>query len=164
VNRRLLLLSFALAPASGCASVASPGDSARLEQQVFAAESAFAKTMADRDHAAFSSFISEEAVFISGGKPVRGKAAITADWKKFYASPPAPFSWKPDLVEVLLSGTLAYSTGPVANPDGKIFARFNSIWRLEAPGVWRVVFDSGSDVCNCPKPEAALRSGGAADR
>ena len=108
--------------------------------------------MADRDHAAFSSFISDEAVFISGGKPVRGKAAITADWKKFYASPLAPFSWKPDLVEVLPSGTLAYSTGPVANPDGKIFARFNSIWRLEAPGVWRVVFDSGSEVCNCPKP------------
>ena len=171
MNRRLLLLSFALILASGCASVASPGDPARLERQVFAAESAFAKVMADRDHAAFSSFISEEAVFISGGKPVRGKAAITADWKKFYASLLAPFSWEPDLVEVLASGTLAvicseywapvevlpsgtlaYSTGPVANPDGKIFARFNSIWRLEAPGVWRVVFDSGSEVCNCPKP------------
>jgi ketosteroid isomerase-like protein len=152
VNRRLLLLAFALTFASGCASVASPGDPARLEQQVFAAESAFAKTMADRDHTAFSSFISEEAVFISGGKPVRGKAAITADWKKFYASPLAPFSWKPDLVEVLPSGTLAYSTGPVANADGKVFARFNSIGRLETPGVWRVVFDSGSEVCNCPKP------------
>jgi ketosteroid isomerase-like protein len=152
VNLRPLLLSFALTVASGCALVASPADPARLEQQVTAAELAFAKTMADRDHAAFSSFVSEEAVFISGGKPVRGKQAITADWKKFYASPRAPFSWKPDLVEVLPSGTLAYSTGPVANPDGKIFARFNSVWRLEAPGVWRVIFDSGSDVCNCPKP------------
>ena len=108
--------------------------------------------MADRDHAAFASFISEEAVFISGGKPVRGKPAITAEWKKFYESPRAPFSWKPDLVEVLPSGKLAYSTGPVSNPDGKVFARFNSTWRLEAPGVWRVVFDSGSEVCNCPKP------------
>lgn len=83
---------------------------------------------------------------------MRGKAAISADWKKFYDSPPAPFSWKPDLVEVLPSGALAYSTGPVATPDGKVFARFNSIWRLEAPSVWRVVFDSGSAVCNCPKP------------
>jgi ketosteroid isomerase-like protein len=152
MNRRLLLLLFALSVASGCASVASPNSSANLDEQVKAAELAFAKTMADRDHAAFSNFISDEAVFISGGKPVRGKAAITADWKKFYAAPRAPFSWQPDLVEVLPSGTLAYSTGPVANPDGKIFARFNSIWRLEAPGVWRVVFDSGSDVCNCPKP------------
>ena len=151
MNRRLLLLTFVLTFAS-CAFVASPGDSAHLEQQVTAAELAFAKTMADRDHAAFSNFISEEAVFISGGKPVRGKAAIAADWKQFYVAPRAPFSWKPDLVEVLPSGTLAYSTGPVSNPDGKVFARFNSTWRLEAPGVWRVVFDSGSDVCNCPKP------------
>lgn len=152
MKRCLLLHCLALTALSGCSVVAHPSDSAQLKQRVTAAEVAFAKTMADRDHAAFASFISEEAVFISGGKPVRGKPAITADWKQFYVSPRAPFSWKPDLVEVLPSGTLAYSTGPVSNPDGKVFARFNSIWRLEAPGVWRVVFDSGSDVCNCPKP------------
>ncbi len=155
MNRRLLWLSIALSGLSGlsgCASLAPTRDPVQSKEQVSAAELAFAKTMADRDHAAFSIFISDEAVFVSGGKPVRGKQAITADWKKFYVSPSAPFSWKPDLVEVLPSGTLAYSTGPVLNADGKIFARFNSIWRLETPGVWRVVFDSGSDVCNCPKP------------
>lgn len=43
------------------------------------------------------------------------------------------------------------STGPVSSPEGAIVARFNSHWRLEAPGVWRVVFDNGYDVCNCPK-------------
>jgi ketosteroid isomerase-like protein len=148
----LLLLAFAFVVLSGCVSVPSPSESAELKAQVTAAEVSFAKTMADRDHVAFASFISEEAVFISGGKPVRGKPAITADWKKFYESPRAPFSWKPDLVEVLPSGKLAYSTGPVSNPEGNVFARFNSTWRLEAPGVWRVVFDSGSEVCNCPKP------------
>ena len=152
INRCLLSLAFALVPLSGCVSLPSPSESAELTAQVTAAEVAFAKTMADREHVAFASFISEEAVFISGGKPVRGKPAITADWKKFYDSPRAPFSWKPDLVEVLPSGKLAYSTGPVFNPDGKVFARFNSTWRLEAPGVWRIVFDSGSEVCNCPKP------------
>jgi ketosteroid isomerase-like protein len=155
MNRRLLWLSIALSGLSGlsgCASLVPTRDPAQSKEQVTATELAFEKTMADRDHAAFSSFISDEAVFVSRGQPVRGKAAITADWKRFYVSPSAPFSWKPDLVEVLPSGTLAYSTGPVFSPDGKVFARFNSIWRLEAPGVWRVVFDSGSDVCNCPKP------------
>ncbi len=149
--KRLLLLCFSLTALGGCSVVEPPFDPAQLTQQVTAAEVAFAKTMADRDHAVFASFIAEEAVFINGGKPVRGKAAIAADWRKFYESPRAPLSWKPDLVEVLPSGTLAYSTGPVSNP-GKVFARFNSIWRLEAPGVWRVVFDNGADVCNCPKP------------
>ena len=53
------------------------------------------------------------------------------------------FSWAPDSVEVLADGTLALSTGPVRDPAGKATARFNSIWRQEEPGVWRVVFDKG---------------------
>jgi hypothetical protein len=32
-----------------------------------------------------------------------------------------------------------------------LIARFNSIWRLEAPGTWRVVFDGGTDACDCKK-------------
>ncbi len=152
MNRRLLWLSVVLGALNGCAFAGRSTDSAQAKEQVTATERAFAKTMADRDHAAFATFVAEEAVFVSGGKPVRGKTAITADWKKFYVSARAPFSWQPDLVEVLPSGTLAYSTGPVSSADGKVVARFNSIWRLEAPGVWRVVFDSGSDVCNCPNP------------
>lgn len=151
MSRCLLPLCASLTLLSACAIGAGQPDLGHLKAQVAAAEVAFAKTMADRDHAAFSSFISEEAVFISGGKPVRGKAAIAADWKKFYDAPRAPFSWKPDLVEVLPSGTLAYSMGPVSSPDGVVFARFHSTWRLEAPGVWRVVFDNGTDVCRCPK-------------
>ncbi|HVE88594.1 MAG TPA: nuclear transport factor 2 family protein [Burkholderiaceae bacterium] len=151
MSRCLLLLCVSSSLLSACAIGPRQTDAGELKAQVTAAEVAFAKTMADRDHAAFSSFISEEAVFINGGKPVRGKAAVAADWKKFYDAPRAPFSWKPDLVEVLPSGTLAYSMGPVTNPDGVVFARFHSTWRLEAPGVWRVVFDNGTDVCNCPK-------------
>ena len=152
MNRCLYLLALATVVLGGCASLPSPTESAELKTQVTAAEVSFAKTMADRDHVAFASYISEEAVFISRGQPVRGKAAIAADWKRFYESPRAPFSWKPDLVEVLPSGKLAYSTGPISDPEGKVFARFSSTWRLEAPGVWRVVFDSGTEVCNCPKP------------
>lgn len=152
MKRHLAVLFVVSIFLGGCTTVSSL-DKEQLTAQVTAAEVAFAKTMADRNHAAFSEFVSEEAVFSNAGKSVRGRAAIAADWKKFYEGPRAPFSWKPDLVEVLPSGTLAYSTGPVANPEGVVFARFYSTWRLEAPGVWRVVFDSGSLVCNCPKPE-----------
>jgi len=76
-------------------------------------ELAFAKTMADRDHRAFVSFLSDEAVFLMGGKPLRGKNAVADYWKRFYIAPKAPFSWKPDRVQVLDSGGLGYSTGPV---------------------------------------------------
>ena len=70
-------------------------------------------------------------------------AAVALAWKPYFDGPAAPFSWLPDRVEVLADGTLALSTGPVSDPTGKAIARFNSIWRLEAPGTWRVVFDKG---------------------
>ncbi|HPA52918.1 MAG TPA: DUF4440 domain-containing protein, partial [Thermoanaerobaculia bacterium] len=59
----------------------------------------------------------------------------------------APFSWEPALVEVLDSGTLALSTGPVRDPAGKETGTFTSIWRREGPGTWRIVFDKGNPVC-----------------
>ena len=46
----------------------------------------------------------------------QGKAEVAAGWKRFFDGPQAPFSWEPDLVEVLGDGTLALSTGPVRNP------------------------------------------------
>jgi ketosteroid isomerase-like protein len=122
-------------------------DRTTLQQQVIDTETAFAQSMAKRDHAAFTSFLADDTVFFSGPTPLRGKAAVAAWWKRFYDKPEAPFSWKPDKVEVLDNGTLAISTGPVFAPSGKAVASFTSIWRQEAPGVWRVVFDKG---CNCP--------------
>ena len=121
-----------------------------VQEQVANVERAFAATMKARDHAAFSGFLSEEAIFSGGTAPLRGKAAVAAEWKKFFAKPDAPFSWEPDEVEVLASGTLAKTSGPVHAPDGKLIARFNSVWRLEAPNTWRIVFDSGTEVCAQP--------------
>lgn len=146
-----------LAAAALIAACATPGDlsavtsasNADLKREVTETERAFAKTMADRDHAAFAVFVAEEAVFFSGpgSAPLRGKAEVTRRWARFYEKPQAPFSWEPDQVEVLDSGRLALSSGPVRDPQGKLIARFTSIWRREAPGTWRIVFDKGSEVC-----------------
>ncbi|MGO4377763.1 YybH family protein [Pseudoduganella sp. RAF53_2] len=132
------------------AASAAPSN-AELKQQVADTERAFAATMAKRDFAAFTTFLSDEAVFHSGPKPLRGKQAVSDFWKKFYEKPDAPFSWEPDDVEVLDSGTLAHSSGPVHDPKGKLIGRFNSVWRQEAPGKWRIVFDKGQEVCNCKR-------------
>lgn len=118
-------------------------DTAALTLEVQAAERAFARSMADRDHAAFTALLSEQAVFLGDNTVLRGKAAVAAGWQRFFEGPAAPFSWAPDRVELLADGSLTLSTGPVLDPAGKPVARFNSIWRLESPGVWRVVFDKG---------------------
>jgi ketosteroid isomerase-like protein len=136
----------------GCAVSPSQLNAAGAQQQVLATERAFAKTMADRDLRAFASFIADEAVFFSGPKPLRGRQQITDWWTRYYATPTAPFSWEPEDVEVLESGALALSSGPVRDPQGKIVARFTSIWRREAPGTWRIIFDKGSEVCSCSPP------------
>ena len=136
---------------AGCAMTPPRTDAADLQKQVADTERAFAKTMADRDLAAFAAFLSPEAVFFTSTKALRGKAQVVDFWKRFYDKPAAPFSWKPEQVEVLDSGTLASSSGPVFDQAGKQIATFSSIWRLEAPGVWRIVFDKGNDVCDCVK-------------
>ncbi len=118
-----------------------------VQEQVANVERAFAATMKARDHAAFVAFLSDEAVFSGGTRSLHGKQAVADEWKKFFAKPDAPFSWEPDEVEVLASGTLAKTAGPVHGPDGKLIARFSSVWRLEAPNTWRIVFDGGVDVC-----------------
>jgi len=147
-----LVTSACIACAAGCAAPSQHLDLAQLKDQVADTERAFARTMADRDHAAFTRFLSDETIFFSGPTPLHGKQQVADWWKRYYEKPEAPFSWEPDQVEVLESGTLALSTGPVRDSKGKLFGTFSSIWRQEAPGVWRIIFDKGNEVCNCPKP------------
>ena len=123
-----------------------------LQRQVTETERAFAKTMADRDFEAFVSFLSEEAVFFSGLNALTGKQQVADAWKGYYETPDAPFSWEPEQVVVLESGTLALSTGPVRNAEGKQVASFTSIWRLDELGDWRIIFDKGCEVCDCTTP------------
>lgn len=89
------------------------------------------------------------AVFFSGPKPLHGKQQVVDYWARFYTAPAAPFSWEPREVEVLASGDLALSSGPVRDATGKDIATFTSIWRKEAPNTWKIVFDKGNEVCKC---------------
>lgn len=131
--------------------LAASGAPPSPRDQVWAAEVAFARTMAERDARGFGEFIADEALFFSGTTVHRGKSKVIEGWASYFTGPQAPFSWAPDQVEVLDSGTLAISTGLVRDPTGKPIARFNSIWRLESPNRWRVVIDKGGPVS--PGPE-----------
>ena len=130
-----------VAPASGEAGTAA---------SLRASETAFAQSMADRDAVAFASFIADDAVFVNGGKPLRGKAAVLAFWTQRFFAPgsPAPFAWKPEQAEVLAGGLLGYTEGPVSAPDGRVTGRFHSTWRYDpALKRWQVVFDNGAASC-----------------
>ena len=118
-------------------------------EQVRQREIAFAKTMADRDHAAFARFLAADAVFVGQERTFRGAGEVAAGWKRFYEGAAAPFSWAPERVEVLNSGTLALSSGPVRDPAGKRIGTYNSIWRREPDGEWKIAIDHGCPPCDC---------------
>jgi ketosteroid isomerase-like protein len=144
----VFLLMLIAAPIASSGSAQSSGDA--LREQVRAAERAFARSMATRDFNAFSDLVADEAIFYGRDGAQRGKSAVLAGWEPFFNGPTPPFSWAPDSVEVLSSGTLALSSGPVKDPSGKQTGVFNSVWRREAGGRWKVVFDKGCQVCDCP--------------
>lgn len=142
MKRILLSLVFLATPALHAQ------DTATLAAQVRATETAFAASMANRDLAAFSTFIADDAIFF-GRNPQRGKAAVLDVWTAYFKDAKAPFSWRPETVEVLATGQLALSSGPVFDPDGKQTATFTSVWRRSADGSWKIVLDKGNPVCDC---------------
>jgi hypothetical protein len=79
--------------------------SAEWKEQVRRTETEFAKTMADRDAKAFASFLADDAVFMSSRGTARGAKAVTQLWASYFIVAMAPFSWEPERVEVLESGT-----------------------------------------------------------
>jgi ketosteroid isomerase-like protein len=145
IGIRMALLGMAAVGLAGAAG------NAELEEAVRKAETGFAKSMADRDRKAFASFLAEDAIFFAGTRPLKGAGAVAAGWKRFFDGTAAPFSWAPETVAVLDSGSLALSTGPVRDPAGKQIGTFNSVWRKEKDGQWKVVFDRGCPPCNCDK-------------
>ena len=75
----LIIVAISLVFIAGCAATSSATSTTSRESdiaEVTAAEIAFANTMVARNHDAFLGFISEEAIFLNGGKPLRGKAEI----------------------------------------------------------------------------------------
>lgn len=147
-DRRSILAAGvgALPLAAGCAAPAPRLPDSAAREQIRASELAFAASMARRDLAAFVAHIAQDAVFINGGQPLRGKDAIVEHWSRFFKEPTAPFAWEPEIVEVGGQATLGYTEGPVRSGT-TVVARFFSTWQRQSDGRWLVVFDNGYADC-----------------
>lgn len=123
---------------------------ADLEQDIRCREIGFSKSVEQRDLAAFRSHIDADARFVGSGV-LKGVDSIAEGWAVFFEATGPTIKWRPQIVEVLEDGALALSRGPyrVVSIDAEgnaveNWGTFNSIWRLNEDGVWRVVFDAGS--------------------
>jgi len=113
-------------------------------------ELAFAASMAARDHAAFASFLADDAVFLNGGRgELRGKGR---DHRVLEALLQRAAS------AVLVGGPIAsrcsirvarlFHRG-VAAPDGQGVRALLFHLAREASDAWRIVFDDGCNVAQC---------------
>jgi ketosteroid isomerase-like protein len=138
-----------LAREAPAAALPSAAELAAIVTDVKAAETAFARTMADRRLDLFTDFVAEDAVFVGSATNI-GRANVVQKWSALFKDPQAPFSWAPDAVVVAADGRTAISTGLARGPDGKVISRFTSIWRKDPDSHWRVIADQGVDACECP--------------
>ena len=149
----------ALLAGSGPARAADPREAAI--EAVRQSEIAFAGAVAANDPMRFAAMIDADAVFV-GAAVTRGRAAIVEAWKVFFGPERPEFTWRPEIVELSGDGTLGMTRGPWTmkgtGPDGQPFERsgiFNSIWRKQPDGTWKVAFDMG-----CPGCPACAAGGG----
>src|SRR5262245_15944744 len=92
-RRNVMRTSLWLAPLGALASLPLRAETtAELQEQVKQAERGFARTMADRDHAAMARFVAEDAVFFGTKSVQRGRDQVLAAWKPLYEGQKAPFS------------------------------------------------------------------------
>ena len=118
---------------------------------IMKADADFNQAVADRNVNRFLSFIAEGATF-NGGTPgeIRGRDAIAKDWAPFFEPAGPRLTWKPTKAEVLGAGDLGYSVGASefrTTAGTQTTARrgnYLTVWRKQADGAWRVVYDTGS--------------------
>lgn len=139
-----------------------------VECEVWARELSFARTVADHDPAAFAGHVAEGAVFGAGrARQTRGREAIVARWGGIIEGKHVTIEWYP--VRTTIGGVdgTAWSEGPsllIENP-GTTEAKYSlggyrSVWHRDPDGVWRVLFDDGSDSAPAtPEQVQAFRAG-----
>jgi len=121
---------------------------AELKKAVEETELAFSKMAGEKGLAeAFFHFADENAVLKRGNDLIKGRDAI----KALYTKPEGDggkLKWAPSFVDVAKSGDLAYTYGPftftyldTAGVEQKSEGIFHTVWKRQADGSWRFVWD-----------------------
>lgn len=126
-------------------------------------EEAFADAVLRKDIDAFAEHVSVDAVFVGDGPLLRGRDAVVAGWKGFFAEDAKPLRWRPSTVAIGGRGDLAISRGPYWFENTRqdatepyMVGTFSSTWVREDDGQWRVLYDAGSQAH--PASKAALEA------
>lgn len=142
-------LVFAAALLAACPALAQTPDAA----PIVAAERAFAADFPALGFAgSFRKWGRADAILINGGQ------AQTLE-KVFEGAPPTRqpgeplIEWHPTFAGVARSGEMGFTTGPAAR-DGVGYGHYFTVWKRQADGQWRWVYDGGSNASPAGQPGA----------
>lgn len=137
------LLLAILSAALGFA--ATPDPSVLLD-----ADRAFAEATAKGRLEGFSSFLAEDTATLRPDLPViRGRKAVAERWAPLLNNPAMSIRWQPLDATISSSGDLGYTIGAyeiVRSGEGAGVVgtgKYVTIWKKQADGSWKVIFDSG---------------------
>jgi ketosteroid isomerase-like protein len=123
-------------------------DIEKLKQSLIKADKEFCQTALEKGvPAAFIAYADEQAVIYKDKThPIEGRTSI----EKAYASAGGvTLSWDPTFVDVAASGDLGYTLGEwvyTAADSSMSKGYYISIWKKQADGKWKYVFDSGIEA------------------
>ena len=144
-------------------SVAESQDNARLVEEVRCVELAFAYSVERGDRAAFAGFLANDARFV-GAQLLRGPEEILKAWEPFLDTQYPRLVWRPATVEILADGGLALSRGPylltTRDAEGSLVEQwgyYNSVWRRDGEGRWKIQVDMGQSHAGEMPPEDRAR-------
>lgn len=144
------LIGLFLLLLTGCRQASQEDQAALWKQEIFKAESDFARMALEKGiEPAFLAFAAEDAVLMRSNQIIRGRDEIR-EWFAKRPSDPSKtkLEWKPDFVEVSASGDLGYTYGAYAltaiDSTGAAQTQtgiFHTVWKRQADGTWRFVWD-----------------------
>lgn len=120
----------------------------KYEAEIFATEKAFAQLAKEKGvKTAFLAYAADDAVLNRDNKLIKGKEAIAA----YFDQPTwqdVRLEWEPDFVRAAASGDLGYTYGQytfaATDQSGQVITGngyFHTVWKKEANGEWRYVWD-----------------------
>ena len=120
-------------------------DLGKAVQSLIDAEQGYNKLAQEKNFAAASvQVFADDGVAFAPG-PVNGKKLWSTE------TDPPILTWRPIFATISRSGDLGYTTGPWElrkakdDPNPAAFGHYNTLWRKDPDGVWKVVVDVGVD-------------------
>jgi ketosteroid isomerase-like protein len=148
MKKVLIIWFFCSSLFFSCNDSSKAGDIEKWKSEIVGAEKNF-NDLAQKEGItkAFQTYAAQDGVIKRGKEIIKGNEAIS-EWYRKDIRPNETLTWKPDFVDVSISGDLGYtygsfiftssdSTGTKKESVGK----FHTVWKRQNDGNWKFVWD-----------------------